>query len=32
MNFRLSKLGYNSAQEFDRKLTTYIEEEKKGNE
>ncbi len=32
MNFRLSKLGYNSAKEFDRKLTTYIEEEKKGKE
>jgi len=29
MNFRLTKLGYNTAKEFNRELATYIEEERK---
>ncbi len=29
MNFRLHKLGYNTAKEFNKKLMKWIEEEKK---
>jgi serine kinase of HPr protein (carbohydrate metabolism regulator) len=29
MNFRLSKLGYNTAKEFNKRLMKWIEEDKK---
>jgi serine kinase of HPr protein (carbohydrate metabolism regulator) len=31
MNFRLHKLGYDTAKEFNKKLMKWIEEEKNNN-